>query len=77
MLAKINEAGIVMRDGRYVATLEQLQRLVNLAKNVMVVDKAYEYMLEYDCTQTVAAKKFGITQPALAQYIKRLKGKTR
>ena len=73
MLAKLNEVGIVMRDGRYVATLEQLQRLVNIAKNVTVADQAYDYYMTHSINQTDAAAKFGISQPALSQYIKRLK----
>ena len=69
----IAQQGIAMRDGRYVATMDQLQALCNAAAREMPSDAslAYAYLIETGCTQVHAAKQYGISQPALAQYIKR------
>jgi Trp operon repressor len=73
ILILINECGISMREGKYIATLEQLEKLVARAKKTARGDTgaadAYTYLIEHDCTQREAADEYGVSQAALARYI--------
>ena len=78
ILARLNDAGIVMgADGRYLATLAQLEQLIHTAKKSATrsdgtgARRAYEYLVANDCTQQQAADAAGVSQAALARYIKR------
>jgi len=81
LLVMINEIGIVMSEGRYVATEEQLEQLVTMARKAATCSKgeraqsggrrAYEYMIEHGCTQQEAADAVDVSQATLARYIKR------
>ena len=82
ILARLNDLGIHMtEDGRYVATLEQLERLVHDAKKSATcavgpsagtgARRAYEYLEREGCTQQEAAAAVGVSQVTLSRYIKR------
>lgn len=83
ILARLNDVGILMGgDGRYVATLDQLRELVRIAKKSATCSVgqdasngarlAYTYYMEnVTCTQQQAADEVGVSQAALAKYIKR------
>lgn len=73
ILVLINECGITMREGKYLATQAQLEMLVARAKKTARGDTgaadAYKYLIENDCTQEEAAAEYGVSQAALARYI--------
>jgi len=82
ILARLNDLGIHMtEDGRYIATLEQLERLVHDAKKSATCAvglsagtggrRAYEYLCAHGCTQQEAADAVGVSQVTLSRYIKR------
>jgi hypothetical protein len=78
ILARLNDVGIVMgTDGRYLATLDQLEQLVHTAKKSATrsdgtgARRAYETLMSEGCTQQQAADVAGVSQAALARYIKR------
>ena len=73
ILVLISECGIPMREGKYVASLEELEELVARAKKTLRNDTgaadAYKYLIKHKCLQMEAAAKFNISQAALARYI--------
>ena len=73
ILILISECGIPMREGKYVATQEQLEQLIARAKKTLRDDTgtadAYKYLIKRKCTQEDAAAKFNVSQAALSKYI--------
>jgi len=80
ILSMLNEEGVCMdSDGRYIATLEQLTRLLHRARKSATLATgtgardAYIWMIANDSDQVTAAAQMGISQAALSQHIKRHK----